>query len=75
MSVSREIEMPYGTLAFANSSNIITCLVPTDKAKPLSQVELINSNNGKRNDVLEEAQSIKEGFEIYDARANSRGII
>lgn len=75
LSVDREIELPYGTLAFANSSNVIACLIPTDKAKPLSVVDLININSGKRIEALTESVGQKEGYEIYDVRANDEGIV
>lgn len=75
LNVAREIELPYGSLAFANSSSLITCLIPSDAAKPLATVDLISISSGNRNTVLGGAVSSKEGFEIYDARANDNGLI
>lgn len=75
LSVTQDIELPYGSLAWANSSNFITCLIPNDKAKPLATVELINIDSGDRNTILEASVGQREGFEIYDARTNDNGII
>lgn len=73
--ITNDITLPYGTLAWANSSNVIACLVPTDVAKPLSKVQLINTDSGKITTVLDQAVGLKSGFEIYDVRANDYGII
>lgn len=74
-SVENEVTLPYGSLAWANSSNIITCLIPNDIAKPLATIDVINANSGNRVNVLDQGVGLKEGFEIYDARANEDAII
>lgn len=75
LNVIREIQLPYGSLAFANSSSLITCLIPSDTAKPLATVDLISMSSGSQVTVLGGAVSSKEGYEIYDARANDNGLI
>lgn len=75
LTITQDITLPYGTLAWANSSNYITCLVPTNVAKPLATVDIINSKTGNRETVIEESVGQKNGYEIYDARANENGII
>ncbi|MDO5329694.1 MAG: Tat pathway signal protein [Coriobacteriia bacterium] len=75
MKTSGDVKLPYGTLAWANNSDVITCLVPTKKPKPLANVELINNKKLDRVVVIKEAKSQKDGFDIMDARANDRGII
>lgn len=75
LNIENEIILPYGTLAWANSSNVIACLIPTEQAKPLTMVDLININNGLQINILEGSINQKEGFEIYDVRANDDGII
>lgn len=75
LSVERDISLPYGTLAWANDSSFITCLIPNDQAKPLATVDLININSADRITILPSSIGQREGFEIYDARANDKGII
>lgn len=75
LEVVDEFTLPYGSLAWANSSNIVTCLIPNDTAKPLTRIEMINMNTGNQFVVIEGSIGQKEGFEIYDARANNNGII
>lgn len=70
-----EIKLPYGTLAWANSSKLITCLIPTTKPKPLATVNLIHMDTKDNITIKNNAESQKEGFDIYDVRANESGII
>lgn len=75
LTVARDITLPYGSLAWANNSSFITCLIPNDKAKPLATVDLISMDSGNRINILPSSIGQREGFEIYDARANDNGII
>lgn len=75
MTVARTIELPYGSLAFANSSSLITCIIPSDQAKPLATVEVINMDSGNQTTILSSSVGQSKGFEIYDARANDNGVI
>lgn len=75
LNIKHEVSLPYGSLAWANSSSIITCLIPNEKAKPLCTVDLIDTNSANRINVLNQSEGLKQGFEIYDARANDKGII
>ena len=75
LDVKHEIKLPYGTLAWANNSNLITCLIPTTKPKPLATVNIIDMSTRDNYTILKNAESQKEGFDIYDARANDKGII
>lgn len=73
--IAHDITLPYGSLAWSNSSKLIACLVPTETSKPLSMVQLIDTNSGSITTVLKESVGLKSGFEIYDVRANEYGII
>lgn len=75
MSLIGNFELPYGTLVWANDDDIAACLLPTDSAKPLTQVGLLALGSGALSTVLEEAVGLDEGFEIYDVRATSSGLI
>lgn len=68
-------ELPYGTLVWANDDNVAACLLPTEGGKPLTNVALLALGSGTYTTVLEQAVGIDEGFEIYDVRATSAGLI
>lgn len=68
-------ELPYGSLVWASDDDVAACLLPTDTGKPLTQVALLALNSGNYPIVLEQAVGIEEGFEIYDVRATSSGLI
>lgn len=68
-------ELPYGTLVWANDDSVAACLLPTDTAKPLTQIALLFLGSGEYPVVRETAVSQDEGFDIYDVRANSSGLI
>ncbi len=68
-------ELPYGTLVFASDDTWAACLIPTEEAKPLTQVGLLSLTSGTCNVLIKKAVGQDEGFEIYDVRACSGGII
>lgn len=70
-----EFDLPYGTLVWANDTSIAACLLPTESGSPLAQVALLHLGSGSYDTVLEKAAGAEDGFEIYDVRANSTGII
>ena len=70
-----EIDLPYGTLVWANDESVAACLLPTESGSPLTQVGLVNLVSSSSNTVIEKAVGASEGFEIYDVRANGKGII
>ena len=67
--------LPYGTLMWCNSDSVAVCLLPTSKAKPLAKVALLNLSNGDTTTVLSKAKNQSKGYEIYDARCSSNGLI
>lgn len=75
MNLVGSFELPYGTLVWASDDNLAACLLPTDTGKPLTQVALLDLNSGNYPIVLEQAIGIDEGFEVYDVRATSSGLI
>lgn len=75
MNLVGSFELPYGSLIWASDDNVAACLLPTDTGKPLTQVALLALNSGAYPIVLEQAVGSEEGFEIYDVRATSSGLI
>lgn len=67
--------LPYGSLLWANDDNIAACLLPCDTSKPLTKIALLALSTGDLHTVRESAISEKEGFHIYDVRANSQGAV
>lgn len=68
-------ELPYGSLVWASDDSLAACLIPGEEAKPLTQVALLSLSSGQYSTVLEQAVGMSEGFEIYDVRATSSGLI
>ena len=68
-------DLPYGSLVWVNDDSFAACLLPTDKGSPLTQVGLLALGSGTLTTVLEEAIGRANGFEIYDVRATSKGLI
>ena len=68
-------QLPYGTLVWANDEHVAACLLPAESAKPLTHVALLALGSGVSTTVLEGAVGLDEGFEIYDVRATSSGLV
>ena len=68
-------DLPYGTLVWSNSDSIAACLLPTDQAKPLTQIGLLFLDSGQCPTAISAAIGQDEGFEIYDVRANDAGLV
>lgn len=75
MALGGSFDLPYGTLLWSSDEQLAACLVPCDTANPLCQVGLLPLSSGNLSIVLERAVGTQEGFQIYDARANSHGVI
>lgn len=73
--ITAEAELPYGTMVWADDDNVAACLLPCETSSPLTQVGLLNLSDGKMHTVLSNAVGQSDGFEIYDARANSHGVV
>ena len=70
-----EYDLPYGTLVWTNDESVAACLLPTETGSPLTQVSLLLLGSGLNTTVLSKAVGSADGFEIYDVRANSNGLI
>lgn len=75
MNLVGSYELPYGSLVWANDEKIAACLIPTDGANPLTQAALLSLSTGSYDTVLEAAVGNSEGYEIYDVRATSAGLV
>lgn len=75
MGLAAQFELPYGTLIWANDDTWAACLLPTEQAKPLVKIGLVSLTAATYHTVLSNAIGESEGFEIYDVRACTGGII
>ncbi|WP_172623431.1 Tat pathway signal protein [Arabiibacter massiliensis] len=75
MQLTSSCELPFGSLVWANDESVAACLLPTEEGKPLTQAGLVMLSSGSYVVVLEQAVGLDEGFEIYDVRATSSGLV
>ncbi len=75
MALSLEVDLPYGSLVWANGDSVAACLLPTETSKPLAQIGLLALGSGVCTTVVANAVGESEGFEIYDVRACDKGIV
>ena len=76
VSLVQSINLPFGSLVWANSSSIAACLLPTEEsASPLTQAAILSLTSGDYSVVLEQAVGQEDGYDIYDIRANTNGIV
>ena len=70
-----DFELPFGTLLWANDDTIAACLFPTEEASPLVHMGILHLPSGASYTMRESAVGAEEGFEIYDVRASSSGMV
>lgn len=68
-------ELPFGTLVWVDDENIAACLFPTEDPSPLVNMGILQLGNGAYYILREAAVGAEEGFEIYDVRASSAGLV
>lgn len=68
-------DLPFGTLVWADDSNIAACLFPTEDPSPLTNMGVLQLGTGAYYTLQEAAVGAEEGFEIYDVRANEQGMV
>ncbi len=67
--------LPYGTLLWTDDRYIAACLFPTEESSPLVHMGILQFTSDEYYILREEAVGAEEGFEIYDVRANSEGLV
>lgn len=70
-----DFKLDYGTLIWANDDDVAACLVPGEKGHPLTEVKLLSLGSGNTTSVLKQAVGHDDGYDIYDVRATSSGVI
>ena len=74
-AVEGSAKLPFGTLVWCSDDAVAACLLPTETAKPLAEVGLLDLSSAECTTIIEHAVGEAEGFEIYDVRANSAGVM
>lgn len=69
------IDVPFGTLVWSSDDQVCACLLPTKSGSPLTQAGLLFMGSGTMITALEKAVDHGDGFEIYDVRATSSGMV
>ncbi len=75
LSLTADVELPYGTLMWASNDDYAALLLPTETGSPLTKVGLLRLSSGYYFTIMDQALGLAEGFEIYDVRASSEGIV
>ena len=75
MSLSAEIELPYGALMWATNDDVAALLLPTETGSPLATVSILRLTSGYYFSIINQAVGAAEGFEIYDVRASAEGVV
>lgn len=75
ISMVTKASLPFGTLIWANDDHVAACLLPCDSSDPLTEAGILSLDSGSLNRVLTQPIGADEGFQIYDVRANSAGMV
>lgn len=75
VTLAGSAKLPFGTLVWCSDDAVAACLLPTETAKPLAEVGLLDLSSAECTTIIEHAVGEAEGFEIYDVRANSAGVV
>lgn len=75
VKVSISKNLPFGSLVWADNDTVAACLCPTDEARPLNTIRLFYFGSANLVEVLKKPQGFDEGFEVYDVRCSSEGVI
>lgn len=69
------LDMPLGTLVWSNSDDVAVALVPGEQGRPLAGLSLIFLDTVSDAQVLADAIGAAAGYELFDARASSQGVV
>lgn len=73
LSISKTL--PFGSLVWADNDTVAACLCPTEQSHPLNTIRLFYFASANLVEVLKEPQGMDEGFDIYDVRCSTEGVI
>lgn len=67
--------LPFGSLVWADNSTVAACLCPTAESHPLNTIRLFYFGSANLVEVLKKPRGIDEGFDIYDVRCSTDGVV
>lgn len=67
--------LPFGSLVWADNPTVAACLCPTESTHPLNTIRLFYFASANLVEVLKKPQGFDEGFEIYDVRCSTDGVV
>lgn len=70
-----DFTLPYGSLVWVNDDTWAACLLPTETPSPLTSMALLSLESGDYITLLDGAVGASDGFEVYDMRATSEGVV
>ena len=73
LSVSKTL--PFGSLVWADNDTVAACLCPTEQARPLNTIRLFYFASANLVEVMKQPQGMDEGFDVYDVRCSTEGVI
>ena len=75
LTMSGTLDLALGTLVFCNDDDLAVCLVPADTGSPLSTVSVVSLGSATETEVLSEAVGASQGYQIFDVRGTSSGLV
>lgn len=75
LKLNTSYRLPFGSLVWADNNTVAACLCPTEKAQPLNTIRLFYFASANPVEVLKKPQGADEGFDIYDVRCSTEGVI
>ncbi|WP_251198223.1 Tat pathway signal protein [Anaerotardibacter muris] len=73
LSISQRL--PFGSLVWADNNTVAACLCPTEEAHPLNTIRLFYFGSANLVEVLKKPHGFDDGFDIYDVRCSTDGVI
>ena len=73
--LSASQNLPFGSLVWADNNTVAACLCPTESAHPLNTIRLYYFGSANLAEIMKKPQGFDEGFDIYDVRCSTEGLI
>lgn len=75
VKLSTSQRLPFGSLVWADNDTVAACLCPTEQTRPLNTIRLYYFSSANLVEVLKQPQGFDEGFDIYDVRCSTNGVV
>lgn len=75
LKLNTSYRLPLGSLVWADNNTVAACLCPTEKSRPLNTIRLFYFASANLVEVLKKPQGLDEGFDIYDVRCSTEGVV